>query len=1113
MAISRIKTDSIQDDAVTSPKFADNPDFDGQFVRVPHGTTAQRPSSPVGGHLRFNTDLGTLEQYNTNTNAWAAIDSPPILSSLTYSGSSTAADPAGGETITLTGTNFKTGFTVTVGGTTAASTTFVNTTTVRFTTPAKTAGDYDIVFTNSNGLAATLSNGISFNGIPAFTTAAGNVGSVFEDEAMPTITIVAAEPDSGTVSFSVTSGALPTGTAISSAGAITGTPNVNVTLDTTYNFSVRATDDENQTTDRAFNLIVLRPVYIKQINRALKMGWSSSSSNLSKALTGSTSTYTFSMWIKKWQDKSTNSQATYLWGCTSGAGVFNETRDNFASDRRGTFNGYNNPNRGTHSEADSFGGDWQHIVCQVNSGTAKLYVNGIEDPRFADTLDALSGTLRLGSWHNEDYIWHGVFAEVHFVDGQALTPSTFGVLYNDTWIPKEVTLTTSDYGTNGFHLDFEDGNNYGNDVSGNNNDLTANNLNDSDYMEHDSPTKDAMILQAYSGNVGKAYNKWGSYVYGYYNNGGNYSIAHGNWSVNSGKWYFECKHKIEAGAGNNSNVGWFADDYGTVENLKTDIRLDNVTNSPFVGLYIDSYNDVYRYIKPDGQTNGSNVSSSFTNNTTWGCAVDFDAGKMWWSADGTWLDGDPAAGTGAPIEFDAQTSDGYHTTGNENKNRKWTPIVQATASSDNINRSRIEIYFGWVGSSKTTSTYTDGANSGMKYAPPTGFKTLRKDNLPEVNTTFSPKHGTSVESHFDVVTYRGDGTADNSKSISTTCQPDLVWIKDRENASMNWRVFSQVYKSGSDLVPWFTGTTTQATDLANNDSIQVSSNAFTLGDVSTSGSGEGRGGINEINKDHIAVCWKLGGAAVANPHGTISSTISVNTTTQISSVRYTGINATGTIGHGLSGPPDFAIFSEISGGSNYNIWVWSRHLSGTSGGAGFWSGMNTTNSWYNNITTFNAGANNTTVGFTGTGIYGNGSGEEFNVLFFRQVEGFSSIGFYHGNGLNTNPPEVKTGFRPKVILVKSVEGTGNWVIHTDQQDFNYNERPLFLNLSNQEADETSRGIIFLSDGFRINNLGSPNADLNTDNIKYIYMAFAAHPTKYSVSSFFSDFSTSQNLTA
>ena len=110
--------------------------------------------------------------------------------------------------------------------------------------------------------------------MPAFTTAGGNVGSVFEDEVMSTITIVAAEPDSGTVAFSVTSGALPTGVSMSSAGAITGTPNVNQSVDTTYNFTVTATDDENQTTDRQFNLIVVRPVYIKTIDQAIKLGWS-----------------------------------------------------------------------------------------------------------------------------------------------------------------------------------------------------------------------------------------------------------------------------------------------------------------------------------------------------------------------------------------------------------------------------------------------------------------------------------------------------------------------------------------------------------------------------------------------------------------------------------------------------------------------------------------------------------------------------------------------------------------------------------------------------------------------------------------------------------------------
>ena len=150
--------------------------------------------------------MGVLEQYNLNTNAWASIDSPPLISSLAYTGSATAADPAGGETITVTGSNFQSGATVKVGETSATSVTVVSTTSITFTTPAKTAGDYDVVVTNANGLDATLSNGISYNGVPAFTTAAGNLGELVNNEAMSTITIVVAEPDGGGVTQSITSG-------------------------------------------------------------------------------------------------------------------------------------------------------------------------------------------------------------------------------------------------------------------------------------------------------------------------------------------------------------------------------------------------------------------------------------------------------------------------------------------------------------------------------------------------------------------------------------------------------------------------------------------------------------------------------------------------------------------------------------------------------------------------------------------------------------------------------------------------------------------------------------------------------------------------------------------
>jgi hypothetical protein len=41
---------------------------DTSYIIVPVGTTAQRPSSPTVGYVRYNTDLGYLEMYSAGNN-------------------------------------------------------------------------------------------------------------------------------------------------------------------------------------------------------------------------------------------------------------------------------------------------------------------------------------------------------------------------------------------------------------------------------------------------------------------------------------------------------------------------------------------------------------------------------------------------------------------------------------------------------------------------------------------------------------------------------------------------------------------------------------------------------------------------------------------------------------------------------------------------------------------------------------------------------------------------------------------------------------------------------------------------------------------------------------
>ena len=223
------------------------------FVKLPSGTTAQRPVSPEQGYSRYNTTDNKLEFWDGTV--WQQLGiTPPSIVSILYPGDDLAADPAGGQTIIIYGTNFVAGATVTVGGDTAASVTFVSSNEISFVSTAKTSGDYDLIVTNPDNANATAVNGISYNGVPSWVTPAGSLGTFLAGSTIPTITLVATEPDSGLIGYSVTTGALPTGLTLSGADIDGIAPSPSGY--TTYNFVMDAIDNENQSTSRNFNISV-----------------------------------------------------------------------------------------------------------------------------------------------------------------------------------------------------------------------------------------------------------------------------------------------------------------------------------------------------------------------------------------------------------------------------------------------------------------------------------------------------------------------------------------------------------------------------------------------------------------------------------------------------------------------------------------------------------------------------------------------------------------------------------------------------------------------------------------------------------------------------------------
>ena len=177
----------------------------------------------------------------------------PTITAIGYLGDDTATDIAGGQTITLTGTNFKVGVTVLVGNIQVSQVTRVSSTQITFIAPANTAGSYIIYVVNTDGSSAISVPGLQYSGVPTWSTTAGSLGSPATSVSFTTT--IAATGDAP-ISYLVVSGALPAGINLNtSTGVISGTT-PSVASSTTYNFTVRATDAQNQDTNRAFSLTV-----------------------------------------------------------------------------------------------------------------------------------------------------------------------------------------------------------------------------------------------------------------------------------------------------------------------------------------------------------------------------------------------------------------------------------------------------------------------------------------------------------------------------------------------------------------------------------------------------------------------------------------------------------------------------------------------------------------------------------------------------------------------------------------------------------------------------------------------------------------------------------------
>jgi hypothetical protein len=139
--------------------------------------------------------------------------------------------------------------------TSADSVSFTNASTIVATFTLPVDGTYFLRIENNDGNAVRSSSALlNVSDVPAWVTSAGSLGSFSGGDSIGTITLTA----TNSVSMAKTSGTFPGGMTLNSgsgSSTLTGTE-TGATADTTYTFTIRATDAQGQTADRAFTITI-----------------------------------------------------------------------------------------------------------------------------------------------------------------------------------------------------------------------------------------------------------------------------------------------------------------------------------------------------------------------------------------------------------------------------------------------------------------------------------------------------------------------------------------------------------------------------------------------------------------------------------------------------------------------------------------------------------------------------------------------------------------------------------------------------------------------------------------------------------------------------------------
>ena len=513
----------------------------------------------------------------------------------------------------------------------------------------------------------------------------------------------------------------------------------------------------------------------------------SAGGNLSKtfASAGNQKTWTLSFWTKRGKLSYSND----LMGCyaaSNDSGNF-EARFSTSDQFQVVLWNYLSTTNAVFRDPSA----WYHVVLVIDTtqaGTSsgskvKVYINGVLQSWSSDGISAniaqntnlaWNGTTAqyFCRWYASDgggYYYDGEYAELNFIDGQALTPSSFGSTNSLTgvWQPAKYTGT---YGTNGFYLPFTNTTStttLGYDFSGNSNNWTTNNLSLTTGSTYDSMTDVPTLTSATTANycVLNPLDQYSNVTLTNGNLSGTFSsyigFVRGTMALPStGKWYWE----------------------GTVPTSDVRAEFGIATFSQALGVdpqtaagcwfYYSNGTNTYKYSAGTATLWGS----AWVSGDIIGIAFDADAGTLTYYKNGT-LQGGGVATTGLTGTYVPMLGFGNNTSTAISMNFGQQPFAQT---------------------------------------PPTGFVALNTYNLP----TSTIVKGNTV---MDATLYTGNS---GTQSIVNTAgfKPDFVWLKSRSNA-LNHNLFDSVRGVQTVLATNSTGADNYA---GTGELTAFNSNGFTL---------------------------------------------------------------------------------------------------------------------------------------------------------------------------------------------------------------------------------------------------------------------------------------------